>query len=66
MDDDDEHVVWFDANNLPPGRINRPRIGGRNPNLNDTEPYPVITAEDREATRRLGELEGWLRPRAKV
>jgi hypothetical protein len=51
MNSDDETTVWFDANNLPPGRIDPTRMGKHNPN--DTEPRPVITAEDREATRQL-------------
>lgn len=38
-------------NNRPPGRIDLSRMGKHNPN--DTEPRPVITAEDIEATRQL-------------
>jgi hypothetical protein len=57
MREDDETVVWYDANNLPPGRIDRTRMGKHNPD--DTEPRPVITAEDREETRRLAKLEKW-------
>jgi hypothetical protein len=57
MREGDETVVWYDANNLPPGRIDRSRMGKHNPD--DTEPRPVITAEDREATRRLAKLEKW-------
>jgi hypothetical protein len=51
MSKGDETVVWFDANNLPPGRIDPTRMRKHNPN--DTEPRPVITAEDWEATRQL-------------
>jgi hypothetical protein len=51
MTEGDETIVWFDAKNLPPGRIDPSRLGKHNPN--DTEPRPVITAEDREATRQL-------------
>ena len=51
MNSDKETTVWFDTNNLPPGRVDRARLGKHNPN--DTEPRPVITAEDWEATRQL-------------
>jgi hypothetical protein len=51
MSSDDETTVWFDMNKLPPGRVDRTRLG--KPNPNDTEPRPVITAEDWEATRQL-------------
>jgi hypothetical protein len=57
----DEHLVWIDMKNPPPGRIDRSRMGKHNPN--DTEPRPVITAEDIEATRRLAASENWPRIR---
>jgi len=57
MNSGKDTTVWYDANNLPPGRIDRSRMG--KPNPDDTEPRPVITAEDWEATRRLAKLEKW-------
>ena len=61
MSMDDAHLVWIDMKNPPPGRIGPSRMGKHNPN--DTEPRPVITAEDIEATRRLAAAENWPRTR---
>ena len=55
----DESLVWIDMRNPLPGRINAVRTGRPHP-LN-TEPYPVITPEDREATRRIAKKEGRLK-----
>lgn len=46
-----KRLVRIDMSNPPPGRCDPSRMGKRNPN--DTDPYPVITDDDREATRRL-------------
>jgi hypothetical protein len=56
---DDEHLVWIDTRNPPPGRCDPSRMGKGNANASD--PYPVITEEDREATRRLAREQKWRR-----
>jgi len=56
------NIVSFDMNHLPPGRIDRSRMGKHNPD--DTEPRPVVTAEDWEATRRLAADQKPRTPRA--
>lgn len=57
----DEGLVRIDTSNPPPGRIDRSRMGRRNPN--DTEPRLEISKEDLEATVRLAREEGWPRIR---
>jgi hypothetical protein len=64
MNSDDEHLVWIDMSNPPPGRIDRSRMGKGN--VNATDPYPLITEEDREATRRLAKQENWPRMKDRV
>ena len=63
MSMDSERLVRTNMNNPPKGRFDPARVGKHNPN--DTEPRPVITAEDLEATRRLGIEEGWYKPKAR-
>jgi hypothetical protein len=56
MNIDEENLVWIDMRNPPPGRIDPARMGKpRSPS--DTEPRPVITKEDVEATLRLARKE---------
>ena len=50
--------------NPPPGRFDRSRMGKGNANA--TDPYPLITEEDREATRRLAKKENWPRMKDRV
>jgi hypothetical protein len=53
-----KRLVRIDMSNPPPGRIDRARMGKpRSPT--DTEPRPVITKEDVEATLRLAREENW-------
>jgi hypothetical protein len=55
-----KRLVRIDISKPPPGRIDPSRMGKpRSPT--DTERYPVITDEDREATRRLAREEIWPR-----
>jgi hypothetical protein len=54
-----KRLVRIDMSNPPPCRIDRSRMGKGNANA--TDPYPVITGEDREATRRLAKKENWPR-----
>ena len=50
-----ERMVTIDATDPNPGRVDRSRMGRRNPA--STEPRPPISAEDIEATRaELAEL----------
>ena len=47
--------VTYSMSDLPPGRVDRTRMGKRNPV--DTESYPATSPEDFEATRaELAEL----------
>jgi len=55
MTADAERTVVVDQSDPNRGRIDRSRFG--KPNPNDTEPYPVTSPEDAEATRaELAEL----------
>lgn len=54
---DDENLVWINMCNPPPGRRDPSRAAKRGPA--DTEPRPVVTAEDIEATLRLAREENW-------
>ena len=58
MSTDETNFVTYDMDKLPPGRIDRSRMGRPNVRLGDDEPYPVTTPEDREATRQLAIAEG--------
>jgi hypothetical protein len=50
-----ERTVVVDQSDLAPGRVDRARMGRRNPA--DTEPRPEVPPEDIEATRaELAEL----------
>jgi hypothetical protein len=53
-----KRLVRIDMSNPPPGRIDPSRMGQPRSATN-TERYPVITDEDREATRRLAREENW-------
>lgn len=54
-DTSDTRLVTIDASDPEPGRVDRARMGRRNPA--DTEPRPEIPPEDIEATRaELAEL----------
>lgn len=59
-----KRLVRIDMSNPPPGRIDPSRVGKGNANTSD--PYPVITEEDREATRRLAKEENWPRLKGRV
>ena len=59
-----KRLVRIDMSNPPPGRIDRSRMGKGNANA--TDPYPAITEEDREATRRLAKEENWPRLKDRV
>lgn len=55
MADEAERIVVVDQSDPNRGRIDRSRFGKTNPA--DTEPYPVTSPEDREATlAKLAEL----------
>ena len=56
-----KRLVRIDMSNPPPGRIDCSRMGKGNANATDL--YPLITEEDREATRRVAKEEN--RPRLK-
>jgi len=49
MADEPERIVVVDQSDPNRGRIDRSRFG--KPNPADTEPYPVTSPEDIEATR---------------
>jgi hypothetical protein len=58
MNIDEENLVWIDMRNPPPGRCDPARMGKpRSPS--DTEPRPVVTEADIEATVRLAREENW-------
>ena len=59
-----KRLVRIDMSNPPPGRIDPSRMGKGNANA--TDPYKLITEEDREATRRLAKEENWPRMKDRV
>ncbi len=65
MNIDEESLVWIDQSNPPPGRIGPSRMG-RPRGPSDTEPRPVVTEQDIEATVRLAQEEDWPGGEARV
>jgi hypothetical protein len=67
MNTDEEGLVYYDFDKLPPGRIDRSRMGKpRDRNSDDDHLYPFTTPEDLEATRQLAIAEGWYRKKQKA